>query len=95
MIIIQLTKLLKPNFKQGEKIAIVLNNENKEFRKRNSPDDVSQEWIDEIEATDSTAVGSLRNWIIKNYVCIDYLTRSILEDYKSEVNSDIDVIRNK
>ena len=84
--------MLKPVFKTGEKIEVIINNEKKEFRRKKTGDSSSNNYVDEIEAAPSTTVASLKNWLIKNYVCKDTLMKVVLDDYKSKINTEIDVI---
>jgi len=50
--------------------------------------------MDEIEATELTSIASIRNWIIKNYICIEYLQKSIINSFSSEITTEIDVKNN-
>jgi hypothetical protein len=47
--------------------------------------------MDEIEATELTSINSIRNWIIKNYICIDHLQKSIIDNFITEIKTEIDV----
>jgi len=91
ILIIQLAVFLKPVYRTGEKIEVILSNERKEFRRKKIEESSSNNYLDEIEAPHSTTVASLKNWLIKKYVCIDTLTRIILDDYKSKINPEINV----
>ena len=88
-----MSKILKPNFKPGEKIEVVINNERKEFKRKKAGDSTTTNYVDEIEAAHSTSITSLKNWIIKNYVCTDSLARTIIDDYKSKINPEIEVFK--
>ena len=83
--------MLKPVYKPGEKIEVIIKNERKEFRRKKSGDPSSSNFVDEIEAAHSTSVSSLKNWLIKNYVCTDTLMKSVLDDYKSKINQEMEV----
>lgn len=48
--------------------------------------------MDEIEATELTTLSSIRNWLVKNYLCIEYLTKTIIRNFISEIKTEIDVI---
>lgn len=86
--------MLKPSFKHGEKIEVVINNERKEFRRKRTGDSASQtNYVDEIEAVHTTTIAALKNWILKNYICIDTLNRTIIEDYKNQIKPDVEVFK--
>jgi len=82
---------LRPNFKNGEKIEVVINNEKKEFKRKKNGDSITITYVDEIEAAHSTSIVSLKNWLIKNYICTDNLSRMIIDDYVTITNQEIDV----
>lgn len=82
---------MKPVYKTGEKIEVVINNERKEFKRKKTGDSSSNNYVDEIEAAHTTTVASLKNWLIKNYVCTESLMKFVLDDYKSKINQEIEV----
>lgn len=83
---------MKSVYRTGEKIEVVINNERKEFKRKKTDDSNSNNYVDEIEAPHSTTVASLKNWLIKNYVCTESLSKNVLEDYKAKINQEIEVI---
>lgn len=83
--------MIRPNFKQGEKIEVIINNEKKDFKRKKEASANNSTYTDEIEAAHSTTINSLRNWIIKNYICQDYLSKMVIEDYKKNVKPEIEV----
>jgi len=84
--------MLKPSHKSGEKIEVVINNEMKEFKRKKTDDSSSNNYVDEIEASHSTSVASLKNWLIKNYICHESLMKSVIDDFRSKINQEIEVI---
>lgn len=82
---------MKPAFATGEKIEVVINNEKKEFKRKKTADSNSNNYVDEIEAAHTTTVSSLKNWLIKNYVCTETLIKCVLDDYKSKINQEPEV----
>ena len=87
----KLSRLLKPNFKKGEKIGIKIEYDRGEFKKRKIEDNPNITSQDEIEATELTSIASIRNWIVKNYICIEYFSKCIIESFTSEIKTGIDV----
>ena len=82
---------MKPAYATGEKIEVVINNEKKEFKRKKTGDSSSNNYVDEIEAGHSTTVSSLKNWLIKNYICTETLIKNVLDDYRSKINLEIEV----